>query len=168
MFKLRIETAPRALALLQEGWPTRAVSLVGDDLRFELRSFGEHHLVTRFHDVEVEGALPFVAPTMEQAKQVLAHCHGLGPSDRLLVHCHAGKSRSPAMAIGILIENGFAPEEAFALVKATQPMLIPNRLMIRQIDAILKLDGDLIEIISKHYETLPTEASLPDRGGFNL
>jgi len=37
--EFRIETAERALALLQHGWPTKTGSLVGDDLRFPLRQF---------------------------------------------------------------------------------------------------------------------------------
>ena len=62
MMEIRIVTAPEGLALLETGWPTVAVSLVGDDLRFPLPSFGPHHLILRFHDAEeeVEG---YVAPT---------------------------------------------------------------------------------------------------------
>lgn len=168
LFELRVETAPKALALLEAGWPTRAVSLVGDDLRFELPSFGEHHFVVRFHDVESDSAPGFVPPTVGQLQAVLEHCRGLEEADRLLVHCHAGKSRSPAMAIGILIDNGVPPEEAFGRVKAHRPTLIPNRLMIRHLDRLLALEGELIEIVSRHYRSLPPEALLPDRGGLNL
>jgi hypothetical protein len=44
MMEIRIVTAKEGLALLKQGWPTVAVSLVGDDLRFPLPSFGPHHL----------------------------------------------------------------------------------------------------------------------------
>lgn len=167
LFDLRIETAPRALALLEAGWPTRAVSLVGDDLRFELRCFGDHHLIVRFHDIEHE--VPgLVAPSPDDLAAILAHTRRLRPDDRLLVHCHAGRSRSPAMAIGMLITNGMAPADAFERVKALRPILIPNRRMIAQLDRILALNGDLIEIVRKHYATLPPETSLPNRSEWNL
>lgn len=168
MFELRIDTAPKALALLEQGWPTRAVSLVGDDLRFPLPQFGAHHLIVRFHDVESDELGGFIAPTIAQIEAVLAHCRGLAPTDRLLVHCHAGKSRSPAMAIGILVDNGIDPEDAFARVKAMRPALIPNRLIIRQIDELLGLAGHLNQIVLEHYSSLPADAMLPDRGGLNV
>ena len=168
MAELRIETAPRALELLQEGWPTRAVSLVGDDLRFNLPQFGEHHLILRFHDVENEDVEGFVAPTSEDLAAVLAHTKELKKGDRLLVHCHAGKSRSPAMAIGILIANGASPYAALDQVKALRPFIIPNRLMIARLDGLLALEGELVAVVNDHYASLPPEASLPDRGGWNL
>lgn len=165
--ELRIVTAPEALVLLQEGWPTRAVSLVGDDLRFPLASFGDHHLILRFHDLE-EGVEGFVAPTEEQMREALAHTKDLAVGERLLVHCHAGKSRSPALAIGILVQAGLAPAAALEKVRAIRPELIPNRLMIRQLDRVLGLGGELVRVVDAHYRSLGPEALLPDRGGLNL
>src|SRR5690242_18459386 len=114
--ELRIVTAPEALVLLQEGWPTKALSLVGDDLRFPLESFGEHHLILRFHDLEEE-LDGFVVPTKDDMRAALAHTKDLASDERLLVHCHAGKSRSPAMAIGILVQAGLSPAAAFDHVR---------------------------------------------------
>ena len=85
MFDLRIETAPDALRLMQEGWPTRIISLVGDDLRFKLPSFGPHHFIARFHDVEAE-THGYVAPTPDLLQATLAHAAGLSDDDRRLVH----------------------------------------------------------------------------------
>jgi predicted protein tyrosine phosphatase len=165
--ELRIVTAPEALALLEEGWPTKALSLVGDDLRFPLGSFGPHHLVLRFHDVEaeVEG---LVAPTVKQLRQALAHTKDLRPDERLLVHCHAGKSRRPAMALGILVQAGMSPSAALEHVRTVRPELIPNRLMIRQLDRLLDLQGELVAVVDAHYRSLGPDALLPDRGGLNL
>lgn len=168
MLDLRIETATNALKLLQRGWPTRAVSLVGDDLRFPLPRFGDHHIIVEFHDVEIAGLAEYVAPTAAQLAAVLEHTADLTSKDRLLIHCHAGKSRSPAMAMGVLINNGMTPQNAFDRVRRLRPALIPNRLMIQQIDEILRLEGKLVRIVSDHYARLPREASLPDRGGWNL
>ena len=167
MIELRIDTAERALRLLEVGWPTVAVSLVGDDLRFPLPSFGPHHLVARFHDVEEAGAVGYLAPTKQQISEILDHTASIQPGDRLLVHCHAGKSRSPAMAMGILVQSGMTPQTAFGQVKATRPELIPNRLMIRYIDELLGLGGDLVRLVAAHYAALGPDIALPDRGGLN-
>lgn len=165
--KLRIVTASEAVALLKSGWPTLAVSLVGDDLRFPLESFGPHHVVLRFHDIEKEIS-GYAAPTRQQMVDVLKHASGITDIDRVPVHCHAGKSRSPAMAIGILIQSGLSPAQAFDVVQGARPKLIPNLLMIRLLDEILRLNGELISLVRRHYELLGPEAKLPDRGGLNL
>lgn len=167
MFELRIETAPEALKLMQQGWPTRIVSLAGNDLRFELPSFGPHHFIARFHDVEaeVEG---YVSPSPEVLKAALEHAAGLSDEDQLLVHCHAGKSRSPAIALGILVAAGLAPTDALTMVKELRPFVIPNRLMTSILDDLLEQRGELNRVVREHYASLPDEASLPDRGGWNL
>lgn len=153
MFELRIATAPNALALMEQGWPTRIISLVGDDLRF--------------HDVEAETS-GYVAPTADVLKAALEHCADLTDDDRLLIHCHAGKSRSPALAIGILIAAGQTATEALTTVKALRPFIIPNRLMISLLDELLGLRGELNRVVRDHYASLPARAELPDRGGRNL
>ena len=165
--ELRIVTAPEALSLLEEGWPTRALSLVGDDLRFPLASFGAHHLILRFHDLEAE-AEGLIAPTEEQLRLALLHTRDLVPGERLLVHCHAGKSRSPAMALGILVQSGMSPAKALDYVRAVRPELIPNRLMVRQLDKILGVGGRLIQVVDAHYATLGPDALPADRGALSL
>jgi hypothetical protein len=67
MFEVRIETAPAALRLMEEGWPTCIISLVGDDLRFDLPQFGPKHFIAHFHDVEatLPGYVPQVATCCE-------------------------------------------------------------------------------------------------------
>lgn len=167
MFDLRIETAPDALKLMQRGWPTCIVSLVGDDLRFDLPRFGPHHFIARFHDVEAETE-GYVSPTSEALKAALEHAVGLGDEDRLLIHCHAGKSRSPAIALGILVAAGLTPAHALAKVKSLRPLVLPNRLMVSTLDELLGQNGELNRVVQAHYASLPAEASLPNRGGWNL
>lgn len=167
MFDLRIETAPDALDLMQQGWPTRIISLIGDDLRFDLPSFGPKHFIARFHDVETD-TQGYVSPTPATLTAALEHAAGLGNEDRLLIHCHAGKSRSPAIALGILVAAGMTASEALIEVKRLRPLVIPNRLMIRILDELLDQKGDLNRVVREHYEALPKEASLPSRGGWNL
>ena len=166
MFELKIATAPDALRIMRDGWPSRIISLVGDDFRFELPCLGPHHFIARFHDVESE-ADGFLAPTEDQLDHALKHVAALGDGDRLLVHCHAGKSRSPAMAIGILVAAGLTPRAALDHVKSLRPFIIPNRLMIRMLDDLLQQEGELLRVIEEHYASLPAEAALPNRGGWN-
>jgi predicted protein tyrosine phosphatase len=151
---------------MQEGWPTRIISLVGDDLRFELPTMGPHHFIGRFHDVEVE-TTGYVAPTLELLRSALDHGSNLEDGDRCLIHCHAGKSRSPAMALGVLVGTGLSPEDALAWVRNLRSFVIPNRLMVRMLDSLLDQGGDLIRVVDEHYATLPPDALLPNRGGLN-
>jgi hypothetical protein len=167
MFQFKIDNAHRAYALMKEGWPTKIVSLVGPDLNFELPSQGDHHMIKVFHDFEghvepetLEDTVwelkhPLILPTMEDMYDVLAFCGDLGDEDRLLIHCHAGRSRSAAMLIGIIYDHTIlrsnesgdiafpdydmalkCARNAVNLVAATRPTMIPNRLMIKYLDEI--------------------------------
>lgn len=51
--------------------------------------------------------------------------------DKLIVHCHMGLSRSPAIAWCILLERLETPWAATAAVFAMQPRAIPNRLLVQ-------------------------------------
>lgn len=167
MFDMRIETAPDALRLMQQGWPTCIISLVGDDLRFELPQQGPHHFIARFHDVE-RATDGYIAPNEEMLRAALEHARDLEDSTRLLIHCHAGKSRSPAMALGILVAAGMRPAEAMAKVRSLRPFVIPNRMMISILDDTIGQQGELMRVVLEHYASLPADASLPNRGGWNL
>jgi predicted protein tyrosine phosphatase len=167
MFELRVTTAPEAVQLMEQGWPTRIISLVGDDLRFELPQMGSHHFISRFHDLEVDTP-GYSAPTPDVLASAVEHSLGLNDNDRLLIHCHAGKSRSPAMALGVLIAAGLGPDEALTKVRKLRPFIIPNRMMVRFLDEILEQRGHLIRVVDEHYAKLPHGALLPNRGGLNV
>jgi predicted protein tyrosine phosphatase len=150
-----------------EGWPRRIISLVGHELRYELPIVGQHHFMARFHDLEVhtEG---YVAPNIEDMRSALEHAAGLRDEDRLLIHCHAGKSRSPAMALAVLVDAGLSPQHAMAEARKRRPFVIPNRLMVRMLDQLIGQEGGLIRVMDEHYATLPSGALLPNRGGLNI
>lgn len=74
--------------------------------------------------------------------------------DDLLVHCHAGISRSTATAWGIAIARGADPEAAFAALRRahpldeydlTQRMFCPNRLLVEHLQVVLG-NKDLLKI----------------------
>jgi predicted protein tyrosine phosphatase len=122
--------------------PTRALSLMSPGAEFASR--GENHLVLRFEDVS--SPTPN-APTMEHVLEGLAFCADLTDDDFLLINCHAGQSRSTAMAIGVLILHGMDPQSAFDAVKADRPVLMPNMLITQHLDQHFKLDGKLNQIV---------------------
>lgn len=165
MFEFKIDNAHAAYELMKEGWPTKIVSLIGPDINFELPHQGDHHLMKVFHDFEgpvdaetlkgtvwdLKGHLP-ILPTRDVIEEVLDFCEGLRDSDRLLIHCHAGRSRSAAMLIGILYNNYMTAEEAVAAVAAVRPTMIPNRLMIALIDEICTIEEEpLLSLAVKKY-----------------
>lgn len=60
------------------------------------------------------------APTFEHVREMIGWGHG---RENLLVHCHAGISRSTATAWGIAISNGFNEHDAFHLLKHNHPIV---------------------------------------------
>ena len=169
MFEFKIDNAHAAYKLMQEGWPTKIVSLVGPDLNFELPHQGDHHIMKVFHDfegpVDAEtlkettwdlGAHPLILPTKDMLYEVLQFCWDLKDHDRLLVHCHAGRSRSAAMLIGIIFDHLPSwdletAREAVRMVHAVRPTIIPNRLMIKYLDEIMDNRDNALQVAVKEY-----------------
>jgi hypothetical protein len=75
------------------------------------------HKVVSFDDV-VDERWGMNPPTYEHVKEMIEWGQG---RQNLLVHCHAGISRSTATAWGIAISNGFNEEEAFHMLKSNHP-----------------------------------------------
>ena len=114
-------------------------------------AFGEHEkLELRFHDIieEMPGRL---APTPEHVGQVLAFGRSLlaepRPAAHLLVHCHAGVSRSTAsMALILAQAQPDQPADAvLAMVHGIREKAWPNLRMIEIGDAMLGRNGALVE-----------------------
>lgn len=64
-------------------------------------------------------------PHLESACEYIARALNTGGS--VLVHCHQGVSRSPAIVIAYLINNlGMSYDQAYALVKRCRPCIKPN------------------------------------------
>ncbi len=70
----------------------------------------DRHLVLRFLDIEEAGLASRPGPDLETVKAVLAFAAGIPEDGVVLVHCHAGVSRSPAAALMMLSEWGEAPD----------------------------------------------------------
>ena len=68
-------------------------------------------------------------------------------SPSLLVHCHAGMSRSPAIALAILAEwlGSGREEEAVAELLKVVPLCTPNSLLVELADKFLGRNGELVK-----------------------
>jgi predicted protein tyrosine phosphatase len=104
------------------------------------------HWVLRFHDVS--GPLPGARqPDRADVEQILAVAGELdrAPGEtHLLVHCHAGVSRSTAAAAILLARcNPGRETEAFEAVAQVRPGAWPNRRMVELADDLLGREGRL-------------------------
>ncbi|SDG44583.1 Predicted protein tyrosine phosphatase [Limimonas halophila] len=112
-----------------------------------LRDYPElrEHWVLRFHDVSraIPGAR---APQAADVADLLAVGAQLAESrpSHLLVHCHAGVSRSAAAAVILMAREAPGRErEAFETVYRLRPIAAPNQRMIKLADAALERGGAL-------------------------
>jgi len=123
-------------------------------------SFGEHRrLELRFHDVidDMPGMLP---PREEDVATVLGFGRDLmqePPSQgHLLVHCHAGISRSTASMMLILAQArpDVPARDIVSHVVEIRPRAWPNLRILEFGDAMLGRRGDLVAAAHERYRTV--------------
>jgi len=118
-------------------------------------TYGAHdRLELRFHDV-IEEAAEHVAPSAEDVARILAFGARLTAAERanLLVHCHAGISRSTA-AMALILAQAHPTETADALMQhilATREKAWPNLRMLELGDAMLGRGGALPQAATALY-----------------
>lgn len=172
--ELKVDGIHSAKNIIANQWPTHIISIVneggGDFGPSTIDRQHSNHFIFSFHDVEDRNSTDYVVPTAQDIKSILDTAAQIPDDGRLLIHCTAGKSRSTAVAIGVLIQRGMSPQAAFDWVKAHRPAMFPNRLMIEYVDDYLNLDGKLITIVGTYYEEklllFPKLVEL-GRGGYN-
>jgi predicted protein tyrosine phosphatase len=117
-------------------------------------SAARQHLTLRFHDV-ISPVPGFVAPEPTHVEALLAFGRSLpgGDPGHLLVHCHAGISRSTAAMTALLAQAHPEAAEAdiLAHVRAIRPQAWPNSLMIAFADRHLGRDGRLLAALRPFY-----------------
>jgi predicted protein tyrosine phosphatase len=113
-------------------------------------SFGEHErLELRFDDI-IDEEPGKIAPSVADIDQILAFGRDLMAEPRrdahLLVHCHAGISRSTAAMTLILAQAlpGQPADAVLAMVHAIREKTWPNIRMIEMGDAMLGRGGTLV------------------------
>jgi predicted protein tyrosine phosphatase len=133
------------LSILDPEWPVPEV----------FGAFGEHEkLELRFHDVIEEGP-DAIGPTAIHIEQLLAFGHGLSRETdaHLLVHCHAGVSRSSA-SMALLIAQAMparSGDAIFADILRIRPQIWPNLRIIEIGDRVLRRSGNLIAAAQSVY-----------------
>jgi predicted protein tyrosine phosphatase len=137
--------------------------------------YGEHkRLELRFHDI-IDPTPGMILPSLEQVEAVLAFGRSLAAEPardaRLIVHCHAGISRSTASMALILAQA--MPEEpahsVLATVYAIREKAWPNLRIIEMGDRLLGRDGTLVQAAIALYrlqiERRPHIAMMMEDGG---
>lgn len=126
-----------------------SVLTAGPDIR-EVEDFHHpDHKVVSFDDV-VDSRFGSDAPTYNHVKEMVEWGHG---KENLLVHCHAGISRSTATAWGVAISNGYDKREAFETLKANHPNSTHRSISSRKI-VNYKRTFSPNELIVEHLEKL--------------
>jgi predicted protein tyrosine phosphatase len=134
------------LSILDPGWP--------DPEAFA--DFPAHRRIAlRFNDVI--GTLPGVTPPraadvallLEFGREVIA----AGPQAHLLIHCHAGISRSTASAALLLAQAdpARAPRDIFAEIGRLRPRAWPNLLILELGEAALDRAGEIVPAVAVQY-----------------
>jgi predicted protein tyrosine phosphatase len=149
------------LSILDPDWPApEALAVYEASQRLQLR----------FHDI-IDPQPGWVAPERADVEQLLAFGGELPREGHLLVHCHAGVSRSTAAAALILAERH--PEKSATMVLngvlRLRPKAWPNLRILEFGDDILGRDGEIVEAAARLYRKAlardPTLALAMTMGG---
>jgi len=127
------------LSILDPGWPEPEA----------LGAFDAHRrLELRFHDV-IEAGPGWIAPERLDVEQLLSFGRDLTESrgTHLLVHCHAGVSRSTAAATLILAQArpDRPAEEVLQAVVRQRSHAWPNLRILELGDALLDRHGEIVD-----------------------
>jgi predicted protein tyrosine phosphatase len=118
-------------------------------------AFAPHHrLALRFNDI-IEPEPNRLAPARADVERLLAFGRELidAPDPHLLIHCHAGVSRSTASAALILAQAWPDRPASAALeaVSAIRPRAWPNLRILEFGDALLGRDGEIVAAVAAIY-----------------
>ena len=116
-----------------------------------------HHLKIEVDDI-ADLSAPILPPSPSMIRRIIAFGR-VSASQSLLVHCHAGVSRSTAAILTILADRHPSRLEEICDLMATRaPQADPNRVMISLGDAELGLNGRLSQAAAKIRPTRRSQA----------
>lgn len=117
----------------------------------ELSGFSAKTLTLMFYDIVDATPNYDVLPDRSHIEAILDFDRGAIASDRLVVHCHAGVSRSTAAFVALLAQR--RPKHAtaaFAELRSVRPCSWPNSRIIALADDILGTGGSLARELREH------------------
>jgi predicted protein tyrosine phosphatase len=117
-----------------------------------LRNHSGNHLILNFCDTNKN--YKESAPKLEHIKQIIDFSGTFNDESQILVHCHAGISRSSAAALAIIASNESNANNAIFNLLNIKRMIFPNALMVGLIDESLRFNGDLLKTYKETFERL--------------
>jgi predicted protein tyrosine phosphatase len=136
------------LSILDPNWPEPEA----------FRAYTPHRrLELRFHDI-IDPAPGWIMPRQQDVERLLAFGRDLvretvSGDAHLLIHCHAGLSRSTAAAALLLVQA--RPDrpatEALAAVAALRPRAWPNLRLVELGDVLLGRNGEIVAAAAAVY-----------------
>lgn len=146
MFDLTISDIEQAENIIKK-WATKAIGLIDPEYRDAVPP-RENYLQIYFHDCtpmdEIDVKNKGILPNKNDIDKILQFSSTFTENDKVLIHCHAGISRSSAIAISIFAQHGMEPFEAFYAAERIRPEMYPNGLILRYADELLFKNGDLV------------------------
>ncbi len=128
------------------------ITIEDSDAKFPFRIEGTTppQLVLKFDDI-IRPSNNLIIPTELHIKSVLDFIACKSNRRPILIHCHAGLSRSPAMALAVLVNClGHSHEEAAVKrLLSIEPLSVPNSLIVALTDGLLCHDGNLVDAVKK-------------------
>lgn len=176
MFELKILGIHKAKTLIAQDWPTHIISIINDAgptwAATHIDRQHNNHGIYSFHDVEDDENDEFVVPSLATMQDIIDEVKSwdLDDSSKVLIHCTAGKSRSTAVALAVLVLHGMSPADALTKVKLLSPAMCPNRLMVEHLDAVIGAEGELLKTVTEWYDKtiiMIPGLAFPNRGGYN-
>jgi predicted protein tyrosine phosphatase len=134
------------LSILDPDWPDPAEFIAYDP---------HHRIALRFHDV-IAPSPSIVPPSPDHVEQLLAfgrEANAAGSDTHILIHCHAGISRSTAAAALLLAQADPArqPADIFAEIARLRPRAWPNLLLLELGEAALGRQGEIVPAAAAQY-----------------
>jgi predicted protein tyrosine phosphatase len=164
--RFRVSCLLRAAAVAQEWRATHVVSLIDPALaQSDVPVIdGAEHIVARLRDQETEeftGHFPEIVESLfETVRPAIEN-----PNSRILVHCHAGVSRSTAFCYAMVahMAGRGREEEAFGAFLSIVNKPWPNRRIIEVLDSKWQLDGALLKPLDAMRDRYPRRIDAWDR-----
>lgn len=110
----------------------------------------DRHFIAKFWDTEHPNEKELIQMDIE-VRSILGwiRTKDIKDNTRILVHCHAGVSRSSAIAWLILVQNGMDQIQAFQQLFKARPTIWPNKTVMAIGSQFLKLGPEFMKKVQE-------------------